>query len=160
MSGTESIISDRLVLTPLDVADAAEMVAVLSDRDLYAFMGGEPPTMDQLQERYRRQSASSPREAETWHNWVIRLDGTAIGFVQATVLGGVADLAWVVGTRWQGLGYGTEASKAMRDWLAGRGVARFSAHIHPNHAASNAVAVNLDLRPTGQVDDDGEMIWA
>ncbi len=159
MSGIESIITDRLTLTPLHASDAAEMGAVLSDRDLYTFMGGEPPTLDQLQELYRRQSAGCPRDDETWHNWVIRLDGTAIGYVQATVLGGVADLAWVVASPWQGLGYGTEASKAMRDWLAGRGVARFSAHIHPDHTASNAVAANLDLRPTGQVDDDGEMIW-
>lgn len=160
MSGTEPIISDRLMLTPLDAADAAEMVAVLSDRDLYTFMGGEPPTLDQLQELYRRQSAGSLRGDETWHNWVIRLDGSAIGYVQATVMGGVADLAWVVGSPWQGLGYGTEASKAMRDWLVGRGVARFSAHIHPDHTASNAVAVKLNLRPTGRVDDNGEMIWA
>jgi RimJ/RimL family protein N-acetyltransferase len=148
------------MLTPLDADDAAEMVAVLSDGDLYTFMGGEPPTLDQLQERYRHQSAGSPRDDETWHNWIVRLDGMAIGFVQATVRGGVADLAWVVASSWQGLGYGTEASKAMRDWLTDRGATRFSAHIHPDHAASKAVAAKLGLQPTGQVDDEGETIWA
>jgi RimJ/RimL family protein N-acetyltransferase len=147
------------MLTPLDAADAAEMVTVLSDRDLYTFMGGEPPTLDQLQELYRRQSAGSPRDDETWHNWILSLDGRTIGYVQATVIGGVADLAWVVGSLWQGQGYGTAAAKAMRDWLADRGVARFSAHIHPDHTASEAIAAKLGLRPTGQVDDDGEMIW-
>ncbi len=159
MPTTEPIESERLTLTPLDEADAAEMVAVLSDPDLYTFMGGEPPTLDQLRELYRHQSAGSPRAGETWHNWVIRLDGRAIGYVQATVTGRVADLAWVVGSSWQGSGYGTEASQAMRDWLVGRGVARFSAHVHPNHAASQAVATKLGLRPTGRVDDEGEMIW-
>lgn len=95
-----------------------------------------------------------------WHNWIVRLDGRAIGYVQATVMGGVADLAWVVGRPWQGLGYGTEASGAMRDWLAGHGVAQFSAHIHPGHTASKAVAANLGLQPTGEVADDGEMVWS
>jgi len=160
MTATEPIKSVRLMLTPLDVADAADMVAVLSDRDIYAFTGGEPPALDQLRELYLRLSAGSPREDETWHNWIARRDRRAIGYVQATVIGGAADLAWVVGTQWQGLGYGTEASKAMRDWLADRGVARFSAHIHPDHAASKAVAAKLGLRPTDQIDDGGEVIWA
>ena len=159
MCTTQPIETSRLLLTPLDAADAAEMVTVLADRDLYAFTGGEPPTLKQLQELYRRQSAGSRREGETWHNWIIRLDGTAIGYVQATVEGGIADLAWVVGSPWQGLGHGTAASMAMRDWLAGCGVARFSAHVHPDHTASKAVAAKLGLRPTGEIDDEGEMVW-
>lgn len=160
VSTTEPISSGRLLLTPLDAADAAEMVNVLSDPDLYTFMGGEPPTLDQLEELYRHQSAGSTGDLETWHNWILRLDGRAIGYVQATVKGEVADLAWVVGSLWQGFGYATEASEAMRNWLADQGIARFSAHIHPNHGASKAIAVKLGLQPTGQLDDEGEMIWA
>jgi RimJ/RimL family protein N-acetyltransferase len=159
MPATEPIVSDRLVLTPLVVADAGEMVAVLSDPDLYAFTGGEPPGLDELREQYRYQTAGSPRVDEEWHNWIVRLEGLAVGYVQATVSRGAADLAWVVGSRWQGMGYATESSRAMRDWLADLGVVRFSAHIHPDHAASEAVAANLGLRPTGRIDDEGEMIW-
>ncbi len=160
MSTTEPITSDRLKLTPLRADDASEMVAVLSDRGLYAYTGGEPPALDQLREQYRRQSVGSGRDDEIWHNWVIRLGGRAIGYVQATVTDSVAELAWVVGSSWQGAGYATEAALAMRDWLADRAVTRFSAHIHPDHAASKAVAAKLGLQPTGEVDDDGEMIWA
>ncbi|MGH8945870.1 MAG: GNAT family N-acetyltransferase [Acidimicrobiia bacterium] len=93
MSTTETVRTSRLVLTPLDAADAAEMVAVLSDPGLYAFTGGEPPTLYQLEELYRHQSAGSPDDGETWHNWILRLDGAAIGYVQATVKGENADLA-------------------------------------------------------------------
>ena len=160
MSVTEPTRSGRLTLAPLAVADAVEMVEVLCDPDLHTFTGGEPPTLDELEKRYRRQSAGSAEKIETWHNWIVRLDGGAIGYVQATVRGDVADLAWVVGRPWQGRGYGTEASKAMRDWLSDRGITRFSAHIHPHHAASNAIAAKLGLHRTGQLDDDGEMIWA
>jgi RimJ/RimL family protein N-acetyltransferase len=159
MTVAEPIKSDRLLLTPLAVDDAAEMVSVLSDRALYEFTGGEPPGFEELQERYRGQSAGSSREDESWHNWIIRLHDTAIGFVQATVVGESADLAWVVGRPWQRRGFAAEASRAMRDWLRHRGIARFSAHIHPDHSASMAIAVKLGLAPTGEVDDDGETIW-
>lgn len=159
MPPTEVIESDRLVLTPLDEADAAEMVTVLSDPDLYVFTGGEPPSLDRLREQYRFQVAGSPRNDEEWHNWIVRLDGKAVGYVQATVSGPAADLAWVVGSPWQGKGYAVESSRAMRDWLAATGVERFFAHIHPDHVASAAVAARLGLRPTGRVDDEGEMIW-
>ncbi|HVR33207.1 MAG TPA: GNAT family N-acetyltransferase [Acidimicrobiia bacterium] len=156
---TESISTTRLTLTPLEVADAAEMVGVLSEPALYTFTGGMPPTQAQLEELYRRQSAGSPWGGEFWHNWILRLDGRAIGFVQATVRSDSADLAWVVGVPWQGSGYASEASEAIRDWLRDRGAVRFSAHIHPDHSASHAIAARLGLQPTGQLDDDGEMIW-
>ena len=156
---TESINTSRLTLTPLDVADAAEMVDVLSDPALYAFTGGTPPNFAQLLELYRHQTSGAPRGGDIWHNWILRLDGSAIGYVQATVKGVCADLAWFVGVPWQGSGYATESSQAVRDWLADRGVARFSAQIHPDNGASRAVATRLGLRPTGQSDADGEMIW-
>lgn len=159
MPATEPIATERLTLTPLHPSDASEMVSVLSDPDLYFFTGGEPPALEELEERYRFQTAGSPRDGEIWHNWIIRLHGAAIGFVQATVIDGSADLAWVLGTAWQGLGYATEASLAMRDWLSAGGVTRFTAHIHPDHVASQGVAARLGLDATDRVDDDGETVW-
>jgi len=52
----------------------------------------------------------------------------------------------------------TEAAGAMIDWLAGCGVGQFVAHIHPAHAASQAVARKLGLRPTRLV-EDGKVRW-
>ncbi|HEX9643979.1 MAG TPA: GNAT family N-acetyltransferase [Acidimicrobiia bacterium] len=159
MRSKDAIRTRRLTLTPLTVDDAAGMVAVLSDPALYTFTGGEPPTLTELKERYRYQSAGGPGPEEVWYNWILRLDGDAIGFVQATVTGDLADVAWVVGAPWQGHGYASEASTAMRDWLLQRGVTRFSAHIHPEHAASNGVARSLGLTASGERDADGGMIW-
>ena len=158
MASAETLVTARLTLTPLAVADAAEMADVLSDPGLYTFTGGEPPSRDQLAERYRFQLAGAP-PGETWHNWIIRLEGAALGYVQATVTGAQADLAWVVGVPWQGRGYAREAATAMRDCLAGRGVTAFSAHVHPEHEASQRVAASLGLRPSGRLDAEGEMIW-
>ncbi|HEY6627692.1 MAG TPA: GNAT family N-acetyltransferase [Acidimicrobiia bacterium] len=153
--------TDRLLLTPLKVEDAAEMVSVLADPDLYGFTGDSPPSLEVLEHRYRAQVIGPPRKGELWHNWILRLAGpeTAIGFVQATVIGDSAELAWVVGTAWQGHGYATEGAKAMRDWLAEVGTTQFTAHIHPDHEVSGRVATGIGLRRTDEVDPDGEVIW-
>lgn len=153
------IVTARLRLTPLTERDAPEMVGVLSDTELYRYTGGEPPDLVELSSRYRALAAGSGRSDEIWHNWIIRLDQAAIGFVQATQEATHSDLAWVVGTPWQGRGYATEAAGAMKTWLAEQGVAAFSAHIHPDHEASMRVARSIGLAPSGDVDDDGEQIW-
>lgn len=159
MASSATLLTARLSLTPLVVADAKAMVDVLSDPDLYGFTGGEQPTFEELAELYRFQVAGSPNDGETWHNWIIRLVGAPIGYVQATVTGRTADLAWVIGIAWQGQGYATEASTAIRDWLADQGISGFSAHIHPDHHASHRIATRLGLCPTGALDEEGEMVW-
>ena len=52
----------------------------------------------------------------------------------------------------------------MCDWVEPRtgwsqGIARLSAHIYPDHTASNALAAKLGPDPMGKLDDEGEMIW-
>lgn len=158
----------RLTLEPVRVAHAEEMAPVLADARLYAFTGGEPPTLDELRARYERQATGrSPDGVERWLNWIVRRreDGRAIGFVQSAISEDVpppapvtAVLAWALGVRFQGHGYARESAAAMMDWLARTGVRRFVAYIHPEHAASMGVARILGLAPT---DDrvDGEVVW-
>ncbi len=88
-----------------------------------------------------------------------RDDGRAAGYVQATVVDDTAEVAWVVGTAHQGQRFAREASTAMTDWLAVSGVRRLVAHVHPDHAASLAVARGLGLEPTGEL-VEGEQRWA
>jgi RimJ/RimL family protein N-acetyltransferase len=159
MTATEWLRSERLDLCPLDARDADEMVAVLDDVALYAFTGGEPPTRVELEARYRAQVAGSGRIGETWRNWIVRRDKVAIGFVQATVVAETADIAWLIGTEWQGRGLAKEATRAMCDWLRTVGVDTFVAHIHPEHVASAAVAAAAGLMTTGELDADGEQVW-
>lgn len=161
-SATPELATDRLMLAPLRVEFAVEMVGVIGDPALYEFTGGAPPTLAELEARYRFQLTGPDSSDEAWHNWVIRrsADGTAVGFVQATVTGPEADLAWVVGTPWQGHGYASEAAMGMCAWLSGSGVGRFTAHIHPDHVASGRVAAGLGLAPTGRIDSEGEAVWS
>jgi len=160
---TGQLSSARLRLVPVTVADAGEMVRVLSGAALYAFTGGSPPGLDELRARYARQAAGrSPGGQEEWHNWILRREpgGEAIGYVQATIVedGRRAEIAWVVGLDWQGRGYATEAARALVTWLDARGTTVIQAHIHPGHAASAAVAWRAGLRPAGTF-QAGEQLW-
>jgi RimJ/RimL family protein N-acetyltransferase len=160
---TDQISSARLRLVPLTVADAAEMVGVLSEDVLYTYTGGAPPGLDELRARYARQAAGrSPDGREEWRNWILRREsgGEAVGYVQATITGEGrrAEIAWVVGLRWQGQGYATEAARALVGWLDARGVWVVQAHIHPGNAASTAVARRAGLQPSGVI-EDGEQLW-
>lgn len=154
----------RLVLNSVTEADAGEMADVLADPELYTFIGGEPPTPESLRARYARLAVGrSPDGLQEWVNWIARRaqDGAAVGTVQATVVDGGrrADVAWVVGTAWQGRGYAVEAASALVAWLRERGVAEIRANIHPRHAASAKVAERIGLAPTGETDGEGEQIW-
>jgi len=148
----------------LRVEHADEMVVLLADRALYAFYDDEAsPSLDELRDRYARQSAGRSADGrEAWHNWIVRRrsDGAAAGFLQATVRGDRADLAWVVGTAYQRQGLATEAARAVAAWLApaGSGVV-LGAHIAPGNSRSHGVARAIGLAPTDEVDDDGEVVW-
>jgi RimJ/RimL family protein N-acetyltransferase len=153
----------RLTLVPLSAEHADEMATVLADPGLYTYTGGSPPTRQELRARYERWIAGSPDPSQSWCNWVIQLRSSRClaGTVQATISTGdpsVAEVAWVVGTPWQGQGIATEAAKALIGWLAKQSVQAVIAHIHPRHRASAAVAAAAGLTPTGQL-HDGEMTW-
>lgn len=99
---------------------------------------------------------------QTWLNWIVRTrdDGAEIGYVQATVTGEVAEVAWLIEPAHQGRGLAAEAATAMSDWLVANGVPRIRAHIHPDHVASQMVAERIGLVVTDEVDDEGEVVWA
>jgi RimJ/RimL family protein N-acetyltransferase len=155
----------RLVLEPLRVEHAQEMVVILDDQALHTFTGGQPDTIDQLRRRFQRQVVGHSSDgSETWLNWVLRRgdDAVAVGFVQATVTGQAdrlqAEVAWVISTAQQGRGLAKEAAGVMVDWLREQGVDVVVAHIHPDHRASAAVAESIGLTATGEM-LDGEVRW-
>lgn len=177
--GRDEIATSRLVLSGLRPADAAEMTAVLADERLYEFIGGAPPGLAELRDRYLRLAAGSGRPGEIWLNWIVRLRDTRqpVGTVQATIhaaveaavpggvalagvpLAGAAWVAWVIGASWQGRGYATEAATALVNWLRGQGATAINAAIHRANLASAGVARRAGLVPTSAEVDD-EQVWS
>jgi RimJ/RimL family protein N-acetyltransferase len=160
----QAIGTQRLELLPLHAEHAEEMATVLSDPALHDFTGGAPDTPAALRSRYRRMIAGAPDPAVSWLNWVIRLREASClaGTVQATIGpsgdGLIAEIAWVVGTPWQGKGIATEAALALVDWLGQQPIYGIIAHIHPGHRASAGVATAVGLAPTDEW-QDGEILW-
>ncbi len=137
------------------------MASVLSDPRLYGFVGGSPPTVAELEVRYALWVAGAVDPGEEWHNWVVRDEaGEAVGHAQATVTreGAVADVAWVIGTPWQGRGYASEVAQAVVVWLDRSGVPVITAHVHPDHTASARVAANAGLVRMNAI-EGGEVVW-
>ncbi|CAH0218995.1 GNAT family N-acetyltransferase [Plantibacter sp. VKM Ac-2885] len=160
----EPLKSERLTLEPLSLDHARPMVDVLSEPTLYRFTGGEPPTFDTLSTRYASQIRGPADGSQAWFNWIARRHdtGALIGFVQATVTSQgqdtLAEIAWVIDPGHQRQGFASEATAAMIGWLHAQGVTRLTAHIHPEHAASQRVAYHQGLRPTSSI-EDGEVRW-
>lgn len=157
------ITTARLELTPLTADDAEDLFPVLDDPELGRFTGEEPPAgLEELRERFAFWSTRrSPDGDELWLNWVVRLrlDGRAVGHVQATVGDDDAAIAWVVGTAFQRLGIATEAGVALVAWLrTALGVPVIRGMVHPDHVASQTVAARIGLRPTDRR-IDGEIVW-
>lgn len=99
----DTVRSRRLLLDPLTVDAAEEMVSVLGDPELYEYTGGQAPTLEQLREQYSTQVAGQSADgARWWLNWVVRWRHSEepVGYVQATVEDHhgtrVAEIAWVV----------------------------------------------------------------
>lgn len=156
------IVTSRLVLRPLHVDDADEMVVVLADASLHEFTGGEPASHGELRARYAQWVEGSGSSDELWLNWIVRrsADAVAVGAVQATVDDPQAEalVAWTIGVPWQGQGYATEAAIGLVEWLVGCGIESVAAHVHADHRASSAVAARAGLRRTSEV-CDGEVVW-
>jgi RimJ/RimL family protein N-acetyltransferase len=155
----------RAALEPLRAEFATELAPVLADPLLHTFIGGHPLTKDELRALYQRQIGGRNADgSQRWLNWLVRdvRAGAAVGTVQATVSmepdGLTAEVAWVIGTRYQGQGYATEAAQLLTDWLRDQNVDVVIAHIHPEHHSSMAVARAIGLTPT-DVAVDGETRW-
>lgn len=161
----ERIETPRLVLEPLRAQHADEMFTILDDRRLHRYIGGEPPSLDQLRTRYVKQlRGHSADEAQGWPNWVVRHRATqaVLGTVQATLSRAKgrleAEIAWVMAVTYQGQGYAKEATEEIVGWLAQHGAEVFTAHIHREHGASIGVARHLGMTAT-EVTVDGETRW-
>jgi RimJ/RimL family protein N-acetyltransferase len=147
--GTEAdhaLSTARLLLTPLVAADAEPLAAALADPALWTYTGGRPETVATFR---RRAADTTPGRL----NWVVRTPEIA-GYVQASVEGEQAWLAWVIGTAHQGHGYAAEAAAAVRNHVTVPVCAAISAA----NAASEAVARAIGLSPTVE-QVGGERVW-
>ena len=152
----ETLTTERLALEPLTATHAAEMYDVLRDPALYDHLDyGPPASPDALRSVYRElEPRLSPDGSQLWLNWVVRLGADALGFVQATVEGEDAWVAYVLARAAWGRGYASEATGAVLEHLrTAYGVRRFLAVTEVANERSIALLTRLGFRRAG----DGEV---
>ena len=156
----EVIQGRRVLLVPLGVEHADELVGLLEDAFVRDALGvGD---VVGLRRRFAAwESRRSPDGDERWLNWVVRecADGRALGWVQATVRGATASVAYALLAAERGRGVASDAVGAMIRWLrAELEVSEVAASIAPANLASAHVARAVGLEPSDGR-DAGEIIW-
>ena len=148
----------------MSVSDAAELHALLWSPDVNTGTDDGPAaSLRDVRARIRRwERRRSPEGAEVWLNWTLRLkdDQTVVGRMQATVADRWADLAWVIGQPFRNQGYATEAGQCIAVWLVEFfNLGEVRATIYPDNTASQRVATNAGMRPSGERTGDGDEVW-
>ena len=141
----------RFVLRPLVEADAPALLELrewLNAGDL-----------DAVRARLRGwESRVSPDGSERWLNWLVADDDPA-GWVQATVRGDAAEVAYAVLPQRRRQGVAVEAVTAVTAWLhEGAGASVVEAHIADDNLASQAVARGAGFLRTDRT-HVGEAVW-
>ena len=136
----ERLADDGLVLEPLEARHAEAMYRILRDAELYRYLDDPPPaSLDALRKRYEYlERRTSPDGSQHWLNWiVIPSGGEPIGFVQATVEGASASIAYTLARDEWGRGHATRACRLMiGNLLARYGVQRLTAVAEVENARS------------------------
>ena len=142
--------SERLQMKLINQGHAALTYDFLQDPQLYRYLPQDPPERERLEERYRLwESRSSPDESEYWLNWVIFLEDTCIGTVQAGVdrATGEASIAYLIATPSQGRGFGSEAANALLEHLTHHyQVTKVKAWIDTRNVASIRLVEKLGMQ--------------
>ncbi|MDQ1703612.1 MAG: hypothetical protein QOF57_2864 [Frankiaceae bacterium] len=157
-----AIETPRLRLEPTVAEHARDLAEALGDPELHRHIGGSPRSAEAWAAQLEAWAGrTSPDGTQLWLNWVVAVPGAGqiVGWLQATVIDGHADIAFMIGTPWQGHRYATEAAQAVLDHLLASGVTSVGASIGKENRPSQAVAERLGFVRTGETDDDGEERW-
>jgi RimJ/RimL family protein N-acetyltransferase len=156
----DDIASERAVLVPLRSVDADELAGLLEEAHLREWLSAQD--VRELRARFAAwESRRSPDDAELWLNWVVRdqRDERALGWVQATVRGDAASVAYALLPAERGVGAASDAVRALVRWLHSRlGVRTVTAEIDEANAASARVAVASGFERTIRRAGD-EVVW-
>src|SRR3954452_15252234 len=156
----ETIDAERTVLVPLLASDADELAGLLDEAQLRTWLRAQD--VSELRDRFAPwQTRRSPGGEELWLNWIARerSDNRAVGWVQATVHGPSASVAYALLPAERGAGAARDAVRALVRWLRDRlGVTVVTAEIDESNAASARVAVAAGFERTIHRAGD-EVVW-
>ncbi|MBU6243757.1 MAG: GNAT family N-acetyltransferase [Actinomycetales bacterium] len=140
----------------------------LNDERVGRYIGGpDVTTVEALYARIEHlRQGPSPQARQSWLNFAVLLDSTVVGRVEATVHSGIAEIAYLIGPRYWGQGFGREAAGLLLEQVSLEGVSDVWATTEPDNVASVNVLVQLGFReseafaaPPLLSYDDGDRIF-
>jgi RimJ/RimL family protein N-acetyltransferase len=154
----ESIEAERTQLVPLRASDAEELAGLLQEEQMRSWL--RAGDVAELRDRFAAwETRRSPDGDELWLNWIVRGDGRALGWVQATVSGRSASVAYALLPAERGAGLASDAVRALVRWLRERlSVTVVTAEIDDANAASVRVAVAAGFERTIRRAGD-DFVW-
>jgi [ribosomal protein S5]-alanine N-acetyltransferase len=113
---TEGILeTQRLLLEPLKVTHGVALYHLFQDKRIYEYIPTPvPASLEYLEQRYQKlETRLSPNGTEAWLNWAVYIKEhqTYAGYIEATVLPGVAKIAYILAPLFWRQGYAYEACK-------------------------------------------------
>jgi RimJ/RimL family protein N-acetyltransferase len=156
----DNIASERAVLVALRSADADDLAGLLEEPHVREWLRAQD--VGELRARFAAwESRRSPDAGDSWLNWVVRdrRDGRALGWVQASVRGDSAIVAYAILPAERGVGAASDAVRALVRWLHDRlDVTTVTAEIDDANPASARVAVAAGFERTIHRAGD-EVVW-
>ena len=146
--------SERLVYEAIGPEHAAELHGALEHPEVYRFIEGVSPVdLESVRQACERKAAGPPphRQDERWLDILVRRtrDGRALGRIEATLLEGRAEVAYLLGPEHWGRGYACEALEWLHRLIAQEPeIDSFWATVHPENARSIALLRRCGYRET------------
>lgn len=149
-----ALTTDRLVLRPLQAADAPAVFRLVNDYGVAGNLARVPfPYKESVAESWIGSTAEQATRGEGFH-LAITQGGTLIGCVGLTLNrgdAGEAELGYWVGAKFWGRGFAGEAARALLDWgFSTLGLDRVVASALTDNLASQAVLRAVGFAQTGQ----------
>lgn len=118
-----------------------EFEPILCDPRVYQFIDCDCPTLADLEESFMRKEAGAPphRGDEHWLDYTVRLTGSGapIGQLEATLLEGRAEVAYLLGPDFWGCGYASEGLAWLHELIRTNfGIEDFWATVKPGNERS------------------------
>jgi len=152
---TETLKTERLVLTPIAVSDLEPLIALWADEDFTRHITGRAMTSEEVWFRLLRDLGQW--SVAGYGSWTVRLstDGAYLGNVSILDHRRLIDppltdpeLGWGLSPAFQGKGYAAEALSAVLAWADARLPApRTVCMISPENLASIRLAERVGYRP-------------
>lgn len=147
------LITERLVLRPLALADLQTTHEYASDKDTCKYMIFLPnKTIDETAEFLQAVERNWNAEKPMSYEFAICLDGRHIGAISiACESESVGEIGWILNSAYHGRGYCTEAATALVSFAkATLKLSKLVAHCDTRNVASYRVMEKLGMRRVGE----------